>query len=127
MGKLFPVREKSWNFEQTGKSQGILPKILKKMGQFYLKYWKSENILACFYFVLFFFSDFFIEVYLLKRFLYLLSSSNKTLKKYWKWKENNGKVREICQSENVGTMLLLLSRQMYTFILLTYNSNAHEV
>ena len=29
MGKLFPVEEKSGNFEQTGKSQGILPKILE--------------------------------------------------------------------------------------------------
>ena len=39
------------------------------------------------------------------RFLCFLNSLNKTLKTYWKWKENTGKVREICQSENVGTML----------------------
>ena len=42
--------------------------------------------------------------------LYLLNSSNKTVKKYWKmerkhWK-SQGKVMEICQSENVGTMCI---------------------
>ena len=68
MGKLFPVREKSGNFEQTG-----------KVREFYPKYWKSEEILASFYF--YFFSDFLIEVYLLNRFLYFLNSLNKTLKK----------------------------------------------
>ena len=33
MGKLFPVREKSRNFEQTG-----------KVMEFYLKYWKMREI-----------------------------------------------------------------------------------
>ena len=56
-------REKSGNFEQSG-----------KVREFYPKYWKNEEILASFCF--YFFSDFSIEVY-------LLNSLNKTLKKYW--------------------------------------------
>ena len=75
MGKLFLVR----------KSQGILTDW--KMREFYPKYWKSNDVLAIFYFS--FFSDILIEVYLVNRFLYLLNSSNKTLK-------NTGKVKEIC-------------------------------
>ena len=42
VGKLFPVREKPGNFEQTG-----------KVREFYLKYWKREGILAIFLFLLF--------------------------------------------------------------------------
>ena len=78
-----------WKTWKKGKtfSQGILNRLQKsgnftqntgKMGQFYPKYQKSEDI----YF--YFFSEFFIEVYLLKKILYLLNSSNITLKKYWK-------------------------------------------
>ena len=51
------------------------------MSEFYLKYWKSEEILSSFY--INFFSDVLGEVLLLNRLLYLL---NETLKKYWKWK-----------------------------------------
>ena len=61
MRKLFPVREKSGNFEQTGKVREFCPKC-----------WKNEEILASFYHN--FFSDFLIEVYLLNRFLNLVSS-----------------------------------------------------
>ena len=83
----------SGNFEQTGRVE------------FYPKYWKSEGFLAIFLF-LFFFLSLLIEVYLLNRFWYLLNSLNKTLKKNTgKWKQNTGKVREICQSENEGTMI----------------------
>ena len=39
MRKLFPVREKSENFEHTG-----------KVKEFYPRYWKREGILASFYF-----------------------------------------------------------------------------
>ena len=98
-GKPFSSQGKVREFEQTGKvrefypkywkSQGTLPKLLEKWGN-----------LASFYF--YFCSDFLIEVYY--RFLYLLNSLNKILKKYGKRKQNTGKVREICQSENVGTM-----------------------
>ena len=59
--KLFPVSEKSGNFEHTG-----------KVGEFYPKYWENEEILTSFYFHFFF--DFLIEVY-------LLNSLNKTLNK----------------------------------------------
>ena len=34
MGRHFPVREKSGNFEQTGKSQGKSHKILENSGNF---------------------------------------------------------------------------------------------
>ena len=40
MGKLFPVREKSRNFEQTGKS-GNFTRNPEKMMQFYSKYWRN--------------------------------------------------------------------------------------
>ena len=43
-------------------------------------------------------------MYFLNTFLYLLKSLNKTLEN---GKRNTGKVREICQSENVGTMVML--------------------
>ena len=56
----FPVREKSGNFEQTGKVREVYPKYWK-MREFYSKYWKNEDILASFYFYLF--QDFLIEVY----------------------------------------------------------------
>ena len=49
MGKHFPVREKSGNFEQT-----------EEVREFYPKYWKSEGILASFYC----FSDFLIDFYI---------------------------------------------------------------
>ena len=48
MGKLSPVREKSGNFEQTGKVRGFYPKYWK-MREFYSKYWKNEGILAIFF------------------------------------------------------------------------------
>ena len=91
MEKLFPFKEKSGNFEQTGKvrefspkyweNEGIFPKILEKWGNF-----------SQFYFH--FFSDFLIEVHLLNTFLYLSKSLNKTVKKwklenkYWKIQRN---------------------------------------
>ena len=90
MRKRFPVREKSGNFEHTG-----------KVREFYPKYWKSEEILASFFSLIFK-----LYIYLLNRFLNFLNSLNKTLKNTGKWKENTGKVRDICQSENVGTMMI---------------------
>ena len=68
---------------------------------------------------IFIFSDFLIEVYLLNRFLYFLNSVNKTVKNTVKCsKENTGKVREIRQSENVGTMnrLLIILKQCMTLL-----------
>ena len=85
MKKVFPVRAKSGNFEQTGKVRGFLPKILENEGIFtkLLEKWGHFSQIL-----------FIIEVYLFNRFLYLLNSLNETLKKYWKWKENTGIVRE---------------------------------
>ena len=77
MGKHFPARKKSGNFEKTG-----------KWGNF---------IQNSFYFYLFLW--FLIEVYLFDRFLHLLDSLNKYTEKYWKWKLILEKVREIGQSE----------------------------
>ena len=82
---------------KTFSSQGILNQ-LEKSGNFSL-------------FLFYFFSEFLFELYLLlNNFLYLLNLLNKTLKKYWKiekiyWK-SQGKIREMCQSKNVGTMTL---------------------
>ena len=66
----------------------------------------KNEILASFYF--YFFFHLLIEVYLLNRFLHVLNSLNKTLKNTGKWKENTGRVREICQPKNVGTMVFSL-------------------
>ena len=46
-----PVRERSGNFEQTGKVREFYPKYWK-MREVYPKYWKSEEILSSFYFSL---------------------------------------------------------------------------
>ena len=59
------------------------------MREFYSKYQKSEEMLASFLFL--FFLWLLIEVYLLNGILYLLNTSNKTLKKYWKMEK---KIRE---------------------------------
>ena len=95
--KLFPVREKSENFEET---ENVNPNT-GKMSEFYSKHWKSEEILASFIllFIFFCYFDFLVEVPLL--FLYLL---NNVPTQYWKMKRKYWNVREICQSENVGTM-----------------------
>ena len=85
------------NFEQIG-----------KVMEFYLKYWKNEGILDKMLEKLghfnqsLFFSDLLIQVYLLNRFLYLLNSLNKALEK----------VGEICETENVGTMMLTITLQI---------------
>ena len=60
MGKLFPVREKLGNFEETG-----------KVRKFYQKYWKNEGILPSVYL---YFSQIFNKVF------YLLNSLNKIVK-----------------------------------------------
>ena len=50
MGRHFPVRQKSVNVVKTGKSQGILLKILEKLEKITLenckKYWKSQENLS---------------------------------------------------------------------------------
>ena len=87
-GSTFSSQRKVGEFWTYWKSNGNLPKVLER----------RENFSQ-------FFSDCLIKVYLLNRSLHLLNSLNKTLKKYWKMEKNTGKVREICQSEKVGTMI----------------------
>ena len=86
----------SGNFEQTGKVR------VEKSGNFTQNTGKVREFQPVYIFIFFF--DFSIEVYLLNRFLYLLNSLNKMLKKYWKMEKSTGKVREICQFKNVGIM-----------------------
>ena len=74
------------------------------MREFYPKYWKNEESLASFY--IYFFSDSLVEGPLLNQFLYLLSFLIKHQKNTAKWRENTGKVREICQSENVNHVIV---------------------
>ena len=64
------------------KSQGILPKILDKRGNFTQNTGKVRNFSYFIYFI--FFADFLIEVCLLNEFLYLVNSLKVTLKKFWK-------------------------------------------
>ena len=44
---------------------------------------------------------------MLNKFLYFLNSLNKTLKNTGKSRKYTGKVGEMCQSKNVGTMLFV--------------------
>ena len=67
-------REKSGNFEETGKV-GILPKILEKWGNFTENTGKVKKFQPVITYI--FFSKFLIQVYSLNRFLYLLNSLNK--------------------------------------------------
>ena len=76
----FPVRQKSGNFEQTG-----------KVVEFYTKYWKC---LAIYYF----FGDL-----NFRQFLFLSVNFNLAVLK--NRPKNHGKVEEICESNDVGTMV----------------------
>ena len=98
MGRHFPVREKSGNFEQTG-----------KVRENHTKYWKTEINWDKYYLV---FSVIFKwTVQFLVKWIKFSVKKNKTLKKYWKngkkyWK-SQGKVREFCQSGKVGTLSIV--------------------
>ena len=81
----FPVREKSGNFEYT-----------EKVRKFYTKYWRNWNWIVdnfCFIFSLIF---------------NLTVFKNRTLKKYRENGKNTEEVGEFCQSDNVGTMVLVI-------------------
>ena len=92
MGRHFPVREKSGNFEQT-----------RKVKENHTKYWKNirefqKNVL-CYFLVIF------------KNELSIICSNGSSfqfkkqnIKKYWKIEKDTGKVREFCQSGKVGTL-----------------------
>ena len=95
MGRHFPVREKSGNFEQTG-----------KVRENHTKYWKTEINWDKYYLI--FLVIFKWTVHCLLKWIKFSVKKNKTFKKYWKngkkyWK-SQGKVREFCQSRKVGTL-----------------------
>ena len=92
MGRRFPVREKSGNFEQTG-----------KVRENHTKYWKIEGISEkniCYFSMIFKWT-----VYYLLKCIKFLVRKNETLKNTGKWKKNTGKVREFCQPVKVGTLM----------------------
>ena len=98
MGRHFPVREKSGNFEQTG-----------KVRENHTKYWKTEINWDKYYLI--FLVIFKWTVHFLVKWIKVSVKKNKTLKKYWKndkkyWKRQ-GKVREFCQSGKVGTLTVV--------------------
>ena len=89
-----------------------------KLREFYPKYWKSEGLLASFYFYLF--SDFFLtEICLLNRFMYLFNYTEK----YWK---NQGHL----SVGNVGTINILPSffSSLWKFFvcLFVFDNNSDE-
>ena len=93
MGRDFPVREKSGNFEQTG--------IVRENNT---EYWKiqgiSDKYIICYFLVIFK-----CTVYHLLTWV-KFSDKNRTLKIYSKnGKKSTGKVREFCHSGKVGTMI----------------------
>ena len=105
MGRHFPVREKSENFEQTGK--------VREIWENHSKYWKIQGILKkC---NLLFLVIFKLTVYYLLKWMKFSVKKTKTLKEYWKMEKNIGKVKEFFQSGKVGTMYSSLTQtQRYT-------------
>ena len=81
MGRHFPVREKSGNFEQT-----------LKVRENHTKYWKILKISDRYYLLLF--SDIQITCVLFAKMDQVFSLKNKTLKNTEKMETNTGKVRE---------------------------------
>ena len=75
MGRHFPVREKSGNFEQTG-----------KVRENHTKYWKPQGIWDKYYLIFLYiiFSDIWMNCVLFTKMDQVFSKENKTLKKYWK-------------------------------------------
>ena len=78
MGRHFPVREKSGNFEQTG-----------KVRENHTKYWKTEINWDKYYLI--FLVIFKWTVHFLVKWIKVSVQKNKTLKKYWKMAKNTGK------------------------------------
>ena len=96
MGRHFPVREKSGNFEQTGKVREKSGKIAKNTGKL-----REFEINIIWYFYILFLVIFKWTVYcFLKWIKFSVKQTNtkkilENWKKYWK---SQGKVREFCQS-----------------------------
>ena len=81
MGRHFPVREKSGNFEQTGKVREITQNTVKTSGNF--------RKMLC-YFLVIFKNELCIAVYYLLKMDQVFSLKNKTLK-------NTGKMEKILE------------------------------
>ena len=98
MGRHFPVREKSGNFEQTG-----------KVRENHTKYWKTPGIWDKYY-LIFLVMFKWTVYYLLKWIKFSIKKQNnkKILEKWQKILESQGKVSEFCQSGKVGTLDFLL-------------------
>ena len=88
MGRHFPVREKSGNFEQTGKVREKSGKITQNTGK--LREFEI-NIIWYFYILFWWYLN---ELCIIAKMDQVFSKENKTLKKYWKIGKNTGKVRE---------------------------------
>ena len=93
MGRHFPVREKSGNFEQT-----------EKVRENHTKYWKTEINWDKYYLI--FLVIFKWTVHYLLKCIKFSVKKTKHLKNTGKMAKNTGKVREFCQSGKVGTLLL---------------------
>ena len=98
MGRHFPVRENSGNFERTGKVREKSGKTTQNTGK--LRAFHKKII--CYFSMIFKGT-----VYYLLKCIKFLVRKNKTLKKYWKMEKNTGKVREFCQPGKVGTLNIL--------------------
>ena len=102
-GKAFSSQGKVREFWTDWKSQG-------KVRKNHIKYWKTQGIWDKYYLI--FLAIFKWTVYYLPKWIKFSVKKNKTLKKYWKNRKkywnSQGKVREFCQSEKVGTLTCVL-------------------
>ena len=113
------------NIFQSGNSE-----YTGKVREFYTKYWKSwwnlhklleksENFRQLLYFLFFMWFEFltiFISIFFCEfLFNYLKKKNCKKKKNHWKMEKDTGKVRENCQSDDVGTMFGLRMTQPMAF------------
>ena len=94
MGRYFPVREKSGNFEQTG-----------KVRENHTKYWKTEINWDKYYLIFLVIFKWTVH-FLVKWIKFSVKKKQKIIKNTGKMAKNTGKVREFCQSGKVGTLMV---------------------
>ena len=103
-------RQNQSAFFSQGKVREFL-NLLEKRREFYTKHWKIQETLDNFYFIfLWFYFPFLKSSMLLSVIFNWTIFKNGTLKKIAKNGKNIGKVRKICQSDDVGTFLLNMDR-----------------